>query len=593
MEKEETHIHEQGTSDKVWNSIETILGSLEQCEDEDALMDSLDSILLLVDKLKTVHNPVEDEKKINFIGRLSKYIDIENGPRAVKCCSIILRVTTFGYQILHICKILFKISKQEKNDKVFKDDSIIAPLVRLLNQEFSTDNYSVSWEILLFTIGTLKNISYDNFNQKLLIKHNTISLLSLLLSSALRELKIGNMEKVNKQAQLLVQIMATLRNLAMKTGTFKQFLEYNVIDNIHILMNALMSHSEFIHNSTRVLSKLSLDETCTEEMRKISTLKSCLINVMKEHKKHKPIVVRVTFILGNITFQDYSDQELFDEKTEIPFLLDLLDLYSIEDERNTSAENVKKETEDLLTKLIRLIANISMDEHQGRIVAQSKQVTRLIEIIERKKVQDSEELILNTLRCITNLSFYAFSDTASPLYTFRVKLASLLSPLLFHDLTDVVYEGTRTFGNLSQDSSVREYITKSRIDEALIIMVEHGNTDIVYAVCGVLVNMTSDPRGIKAIQEHGAIEKLLDVLEKCNVSLALVILKIIHNICLNNEAFGENSKIYSDYDLEHLDMLLNDILNHEYDHEEMNEQEVSMLRDLSSVAQELQYILSK
>ena len=551
--------------------------------DEDKLIDSFDSLYLLVEKLPTG----KEEKRAELVSTLSKYLDIGNATVIVKICSIILKVCSNGSHILQTCKILFKISKQEKYDKLFKDDKIILPLVHLLYQEFTTENYNISWEILLFAIGTLKNISYDSRNQKVLVKHNTVSLLSLLLSSAMRELKTGNMEKVNKQAQLLVQIMATLRNLAMRSSTFPQFLEYNVIDNIQILMSALMSHSEFIHNTTRVLSKLSLDETCTVEMRNIHNLKTCLINVLREHRKHKPIVERLTFILGNITFQDYNAQEKF-EDSEVVFLLELLDLYTNEDERDKS-ENVKKETEDLLTKLIRLIANISMDETQGKLIAQSKQCNRLLELVERKKVVQSEELILNALRCVTNLSFYSFLLPESPLVVQKLKISSLLSPMLFHDNSDLVYEATRTFGNLSQDEQVREYMNKARIDEALVILIDHANIDIVFAVCGVLVNLASDSGGVHLalMRDSGAIEKLLDLLERSSVSLALIILKIFHNICLN----VSTDSVFSEDEIDHMDSLLTDILTQGYDSEEMSEQDLTMVGDMVDVAQQLQQII--
>lgn len=573
----------------MWGSIDSIVVSLETLNEEQ-LSDTLDSLHLLVEKLQK-----EDERKAVLVSKLSKFLDMGNAEITVKICSIILKLTRIGQHILQICKILFKISKQEKYDKLFKDDKILVPIILLLNQDFVTESYNVSWEILLFSIGTLKNISYDSHNQKTLVKHNIVSQLSLLMSSALRELKTGSMEKVNKQAQLLVQILATLRNLATRSSTFKQFLEYNVIDNIHILMSALISHSEFIHNATRVLSKLSLDDVCLEEMRRIEHLKSCLINVLREHRKHMPIVVRVTFILGNLTFENYSGQEQLNEKSEVPFLLDLLDLYTTEDEK-TSKDNIKKETEDLLTKLIRLIANISMDEKQGKLIAQSKSTLRLVELVEKKKVQDCEELILNTLRCITNLSFYAFNIPTAPLFIHKLKLASLLSTLLFHDHSDVVYEATRCFGNLSQDAQVREYMHKSRIDEALIIMIEHGNLDIVYAVCGVLVNLSSDPNRthLELLKERGAIEKLIDVLERSTVALALVVLKIFHNICLNVESKQTLSSLYSEEEVQHLDSLLQSIIQEQYDNvEHMTEYDISMVRDLTSVAKQLQCIISK
>lgn len=73
--------------------------------------------------------------------------------------------------------------------------------------------------------------------------------------------------------------------------------------------------------------------------------------------------------------------------------------------------------EDTLVKLIRLVANLSTDEQfiQSITTSGEKEVlneflTWMISTLQRKKIGKSEEFILNSVSCATNLLFY---DTPS------------------------------------------------------------------------------------------------------------------------------------------------------------------------------------
>lgn len=72
-----------------------------------------------------------------------------------------------------------------------------------------------------------------------------------------------------------------------------------------------------------------------------------------------------------------------------------------------------------------------------------------------------EELVLNLVRCTTNLSFYAISDSEnspSPLFNNPIKTAALIAPMLLHNHPDGVLESVRAFGNFSRIESVRNWM---------------------------------------------------------------------------------------------------------------------------------------
>ena len=67
-----------------------------------------------------------------------------------------------------------------------------------------------------------------------------------------------------------------------------------------------------------------------------------------------------------------------------------------------------------------------------------------------------EELLLNVICAIQNLSYYARggggeSRRQNRLWMMRRDIAELLAPLLFHDNQELVFESVSAFGNLSGD----------------------------------------------------------------------------------------------------------------------------------------------
>lgn len=92
---------------------------------------------------------------------------------------------------------------------------------------------------------------------------------------------------------------------------------------------------------------------------------------------------------------------------------------------------------------------------------------------ENADLEVGEELVLNLVSAITNLSFYntptdeppvPFSGTGVELSSFgvtnimhmhRLRITRMLAPLLFHDNHEAAVESARAFGNFSRDPEVR------------------------------------------------------------------------------------------------------------------------------------------
>eukprot|EP00817_Percolomonadidae_sp_ATCC50343_P001808 CAMPEP_0117418842 /NCGR_PEP_ID=MMETSP0758-20121206/544_1 /TAXON_ID=63605 /ORGANISM="Percolomonas cosmopolitus, Strain AE-1 (ATCC 50343)" /LENGTH=261 /DNA_ID=CAMNT_0005199591 /DNA_START=1498 /DNA_END=2283 /DNA_ORIENTATION=- len=187
--------------------------------------------------------------------------------------------------------------------------------------------------------------------------------------------------------------------------------------------------------------------------------------------------------------------------------------------------------------MYRCIANISIDPEKGTIIANTKRfVKKIVPLLESKSIDESEELVLNVVRALTNLSYYGVTQNGGSLHKLAEKIATLISPLLMHDHRDGVLESARCFGNITRDPSLREFCRSKRYDEAIIILVEHSDPEIVEAVAGVLINLSSEPKTMHLFTPT-LINHLFEALEMGTVSLATVILKIFHNLLIASGSY--------------------------------------------------------
>ena len=129
----------------------------------------------------------------------------------------------------------------------------------------------------------------------------------------------------------------------------------------------------------------------------------------------------------------------------------------------------------------------------------------LCRVIEAKPVAEHEELVLNAVSAITNLSFYQ-----QPLNSVlnHELIATLLVPLLLHENHEAKVESARCYGNLSRYPEIRRLMKSKRVDEMLCILLDHPQQSVLTAVCGVLMNIAADEAFRRNLREMHAAQKL-------------------------------------------------------------------------------------
>lgn len=99
-------------------------------------------------------------------------------------------------------------------------------------------------------------------------------------------------------------------------------------------------------------------------------------------------------------------------------------------------------------------------------------------------------------------------------------LCGHLVKVLLHPNTEAVAEAARAFGNFSRDPACREVMARRRADEVLVVLLSHARRDIVFAAAGALVNIAADParKALFSRAEVGAGEKLARLVRRAGLA---------------------------------------------------------------------------
>ena len=123
-----------------------------------------------------------------------------------------------------------------------------------------------------------------------------VTLLSLTISKLL-EFNCS----ANRKAMILVQVTGTLRNLANVDYCHPQLAQGTIGKLCDIFFDPQFSQGkELSLNIARLLSKVSLDYRCAERIVKSGHIKDYL-HSMVQHKDSSAILIRLAYILGNLT----------------------------------------------------------------------------------------------------------------------------------------------------------------------------------------------------------------------------------------------------------------------------------------------------
>jgi hypothetical protein len=443
---------------------------------------------------------------------------------------------------LNVAKVLFKCSKSEGLDAEFLNQGLVSPLLEVLQ---SAAPECTSSDLRVYVIGVLKNISNNDANRKFLIQQGAIATLFALTG-------LEQLTGSSKESQILIQITATLRNLAAyedreeqkSQRTHRQFLQDDRLNALTRMMALFPSQMELLTNISRIWAKLTLHGSVCDALVKNDAHIRQIAKTLSSTADSAPLALRLGFVLGNLTARSDRLRIVFGFDCEGTTLVpQLLRRYWQKDRQlarvtlETGKASGGQEVEEVLVKLVRLLANIAISPSAGAVLASSSAVVDpLMDMLGTKRITDSEELVLNVVSAITNLLFYDVPSNILGQDENKQLLCRLFRPLLLESYNEeALVETTRALGNLSRYEDARRCMTELRLDEILVILLNHHDRDLVFYVCGALVNLAADPECVGRIVESVAqkLGKLLRDAPDTDPALQLVAVKVLTNLSMH------------------------------------------------------------
>ncbi|XP_020605577.1 armadillo repeat-containing protein 2-like [Orbicella faveolata] len=489
-----------------------------------------------------------------------KFLDLSDPRLLLRLGRLILSMKVTGNNLTNICMVMYRVAKTEKNDQLFLEEDILKCLVDTIGScEIGSHH-----DALVYTAGALKHLSSNNPTaQKELVSLQGIEGLAQILDAISKDV-LMSMKGNSQFTSLLVQVTGALRNLADVTGARELFVSTGVVRNLAIVLGPYSSDGDVVWNVCRALSKLTLYTECCGELLDSDTCTwlQALSKILSGYEKKQELVVRVCFILGNLTSKSEKVREtIFFDESFMAVLLSVMQSYfntelevlkngPLSEEKQVNGEKKgPNKNEDVLIKAIRVVANLSISPEAGAgLAANEALVDLLIQILDVKDATHSEELVLNTVATLNNLSFY--NDVDSVVQQRQVEITEMLISLLMPENMDAMVEACRVFGNFSRSKEVRALLAEHKVDEIMIALLDAGERETVFIACGVLINLMIDEHIKPKLKEEDGIKKLVDVLRdfgKHDWQLSSMVCQILWNysdkITSSSETFGDQETL--------------------------------------------------
>lgn len=534
-------------------------------------------------------------------------------------------------QIVSLGKLLFMLSKESANDAAYCNVQYVEAALSVIskacgalhnsvtrakkphNRSDKLDNSDVlqvdsltlafPMKTLIYVAGTLKNTSSAEEKMlRLLATNGAIA----TLSDTMRWRSSDSLQQ-KEIAQFLIQTTGVLRNLSVAKSYHKQFIEAQVSSRLCTLIPAFITHVELMGNVSRILSKLTLHELpraqinqeMASNLRSLVAVVDCSQNKFlsfldqqqqqkSENKFQDTLLIRMFFVLGNLCAGNDRNRLFIAFKCDgISVLLQALQFYAAQyckhdpdDDGCTSGDqhaaddgngSGSDQSGEVLVKLVRLLANLAINADVGASLnSENPQMSVLLETLEQAQRTGDEELMLNIVSCITNLSYYSSSTTSSSslispvvsssfslqqhqrssfIEANRIEITSLLAKILLDRNEEAVVEAARAFGNLTRFKDVLCFMSEHKVLDCFVVLLDHSNREIVYTVCGVLMNAALDEftrQQLLKVRPDGSnsdVRGLLLGIVECaaadDVDMTCIACKVLYNLLLANGGNGD------------------------------------------------------
>lgn len=265
------------------------------------------------------------------------------------------------------------------------------------------------------------------------------------------------------------------------------------------------------------------------------------------------VAIRTCFVLGNLCSSKEKNRLLVLNYGST-ILVGALNAQTIILQSGDSTKVV-----DVLTKLLRLIANLTMCEDAGRLLSSNEQfIQNLFGLLDNLLASSDksnlliEECILNTQSCLANLSCYWGQENVVIDTILRTDSPAILSNLLdlfLQKNDEITIEALRFLSNLAKVRSVQSIILADpRLLEILSMLLDHSNYDVILIDCGVLINTCScDEAKSLLLERFEVVSKLTEVFRSSGLQcldVSILSLKTLTNLLSGKASYNFQENTY-------------------------------------------------
>ena len=452
---------------------------------------------------------------------------------------------------------LFYLSKRPQNDSAFRRERVIPPLLNYLRAITRTGNgesMRYSLDLLIYVAGILKNISNEEGNQRAFIRSGAIRIFFDVLEIACNVHLVNpgmNAATKDNWAQLCVQLTSLIRTMLHTGAVLKLFSDDLMHACLAKMLVVYIHHHELAFNITRIFSKLTVDEPWSEFVGENEVTLQALMEVIKLYQLHYHVLIRASFALGSITM--YNDQaqailcSKFGAHTPLVAIVStyvrklqstsspsrekmrLMKQLGRNEEEMESMETVVETSEpltvdiiaDVLSKVLCIVANLSLFPENGSLFAESGDLAKSLQyLISSAIVQNDEELTLNVISVLANISYYQ-SGGENHILGMCGKILLHFVPFLFSENIEIVIQATRIFSNFSRLPEAREFMHREYMIEKLAYLLNHVHLNVACAAVGPLINLFSGATKETAIIGQQIESKIIDVLQRLTAEASI------------------------------------------------------------------------
>ena len=358
------------------------------------------------------------KKRSEIIKVLSSYVDTESPDILMNLVKILLSINVRKQNLATAYKLVYKVAREAENDQCFLNSDTLELIVNSIGGACPVNDS----EALVYGYGALKFLTMNSETRDKLKKMGILDLVLLhlkLICESKVERKIPD-----ETSHVLFQLTGVIRNLVNDLTTQNRLVTMSGIGLICRCLALFTTDLDVVCNITRTLSVLSSnDEACTVLTENKGFAATC-VNVLNKYPGRQDIVVRLTYCLGNLMAKCDEARPYFgpDDNNaaglnNMDTLLDLLQSYKKKDVGPEVSVTMKMESEDdhgssgnaedVVIKIIRVFANMSINAEVGQQVASMPEVySHLTDILATRNIVENEELILSTLATLNNLTYY-------------------------------------------------------------------------------------------------------------------------------------------------------------------------------------------